>query len=68
MEVIAMQGDTVDALCHRHLGVTAAVTEQVLELNPGIASLGPVLPMGTRVTLPDAAPQKTDNTLIQLWD
>lgn len=68
MRVIAMQGDTVDALCQRHLGSTATVTEQVLELNPGLAALGAVLPMGTQVDLPDQVPAKNNNTLIQLWD
>lgn len=68
MIVIAHQGDTVDALCHRHLGSTAAVTEQVLEQNPGLAALGAVLPMGTQVNLPDQVAEKTNKTLIQLWD
>lgn len=68
MKVIAHQGDTVDALCQRHLGSTAVITEQVYATNPGIASLGPVLPMGTVIELPDQAPQKQNNTMIQLWD
>lgn len=68
MIVTAHQGDTVDALCQRHLGCTATVTEQVLAMNPGIAELGPVLPMGTQLTLPDQAPAKKNNTIIQLWD
>jgi phage tail protein X len=67
MQVIAQQGDSIDALCWRHLGSSAAV-EATFEANPGLAALGPVLPMGTPVVLPDqdAAPQ--NNTLIQLWD
>lgn len=68
MIVIAQQGDTVDALCHRHLGCTANVTEQVLAMNPGLAAIGAELAIGTSVTLPDQAPQKTNKTLIQLWD
>ena len=68
MRVIAHQGDTVDALCQRHLGATAEVTEQVLEMNQGLAALGTVLPMGTQVDLPDQVPDKNNNTLIQLWD
>lgn len=68
MLVTAHQGDTVDGLCQRHLGCTAAVTEQVLEMNPGLAALGTVLPMGTQVELPDEAPAKNNNALIQLWD
>lgn len=68
MIVIAMQGDTLDALCQRHLGGTSAVTEQALELNQGLSELGPVLPMGTQVELPDQVVAKQNNTLIQLWE
>lgn len=61
------QGDTADALCYRVFGRTAGITEQVLELNPGLAGLGPVLPQGTAVVLPDRArpPQRTGT--VQLW-
>lgn len=67
MQVMANQGDTVDQLCWRHLG-TSSVVEEVLELNPGLAALGNVLPMGTLVTLPDAVASPTNATLVQLWD
>jgi phage tail protein X len=67
MQVIAQQGDSVDSLCWRHLGSTAAV-EMTLEQNPGLAALGPLLPMGTKVLLPDAPPVTTNKNLIQLWD
>jgi len=65
--VYAQQGDTVDLICHRHYGRTVGVTEQVLSLNPGLADLGPVLPMGTRVELPDL-PATPAKKLINLWD
>lgn len=67
MHVIAQQGDTVDALCWRHLGSSATV-EAVLEANPGLAALGPVLPMGTPVTLPEQTAESAPSNLIQLWD
>lgn len=67
MQVRAQQGDTVDSLCWRHLGSSAAV-EQTLEANPGLAALGPVLPNGTLLTLPDTAPPVSQTNLIQLWD
>lgn len=67
MIVIAQQGDTVDALCQRHLGDTAGVTEQVFDLNPGLAALGAILPMGTRVELPDVQ-AKPEKPLIKLWE
>ncbi|HCD9834341.1 phage tail protein [Pseudomonas corrugata] len=66
--VIANQGDTVDAICWRYYGRTAGVTEAVLDANPGLADLGPVIPHGTAVTLPDAAPQAEQRQVVNLWD
>lgn len=68
MIVTALQGDSIDSLCYRHLGSSDAV-ETVLDTNAGLAALGPILPMGTRVTLPDSASTTSkQKTLIQLWD
>lgn len=67
--VRASQGDTLDALCYRVFGRTAGVTEAALEANTGLADLGPVLPMGTLVTLPDPADAvQPDVDIVQLWD
>ncbi|GAB7553119.1 tail protein X [Novosphingobium sp. 11B] len=66
---VALEGDTVDAVCWRELGRTQGVTEQVLDLNPGIAALGPRLPAGTVLTLPElsaAAPAVLET--VKLWD
>lgn len=65
--VHAAQGDTLDALCWRHYGRTAGVVEAVLDANPGLASLGPILPHGTPVQLPDITTQQQRQT-VQLWD
>ena len=65
--VYAHQYETLDALCYRVLGQTAEITERVLKLNPGLAELGPRLPQGTAVTLPDAAPEAPRVDTIQLW-
>lgn len=65
----ALAGETVDAICWRVLGRTQGVTEQVLALNPGISALGPKLPAGTKVTLPetaDLAPAVLET--VNLWD
>jgi phage tail protein X len=65
----AQDGETIDAICWRVLGRTRAVTEQVLILNPGIAALGPKLPAGTVVLLPEiaqAAPAALET--VRLWD
>lgn len=71
MQVRALQGDTVDLLCWRHLGRTAGVFEQTLQLNHGLASYGAVIPEGLAVTLPDLPTSTATNqadTTIKLWD
>lgn len=67
MQLRAQQGETLDLIINRHYGYTAGITEQVLTLNPRLAELGPILPMGTIITLPDA-PTQAAAPLIQLWD
>lgn len=66
MQVRTIQGDTVDALCWRHLGRTDAVVEATLELNPGLADRGPFLPAGVPVTLADVPP--ATRPVVNLWD
>jgi phage tail protein X len=66
--VRAQQGDTVDAICWRYYGRTAGVVEQVLDANPGLAALGPVLPMGSLITMPEAAAQAEQRQVVNLWD
>lgn len=70
MRVYARQGDTLDALCWRHLGRTAGLVERALELNPGLCEHGPVLPHGTAVDLPEITTTATaaNRPLVQLWD
>ncbi len=66
--VRAQQGDTVDLLCQHHLGTTAGVTEAAYALNPGLAALGPVLPLGRLVILPDPPTAPTAPKTVSLWD
>jgi phage tail protein X len=65
--VRANQGETLDHLCYRTIGRTAGVTEQVLELNPGLADLGSILPEGTPVTLPETPTEARRIDTVQLW-
>ncbi|SLM62827.1 MULTISPECIES: tail protein X [Dickeya] len=67
MRVIATQNDTVDLLCWRYYGKTAGVTEAVYAANPGLCEIGPLLPAGTVVTLPDDTTPQFAET-VQLWD
>ncbi len=66
--VIARQHDTVDLLCLRHLGATAGVTEAAYRMNPGLADLGPILPLGRTVVLPDLPANTARIETVQLWD
>jgi phage tail protein X len=66
--VRAHQNETVDALCWRVLGRTEGVTEQTLRLNRGLSALGPQLPQGTPVTLPEPPSEEPVRALVQLWD
>ena len=70
--VRAQQGDTLDRICLRHYGRTQGVTEAALEANPSLAELGPILPIGTSITLPDAPTQASAGIaaqqLVNLWD
>ncbi|WP_145586109.1 tail protein X [Yersinia rochesterensis] len=67
MRILAQQYDTLDAMCWRYYGRTEGVTEKVLAANPGLADIGPVLPHGFPVEMPEVSAATTTQTL-QLWD
>ncbi|MEQ9721144.1 tail protein X [Yersinia alsatica] len=67
MRILAQQYDTVDALCWRYYGRTEGVTEKVLAANPGLSDIGPFLPHGHPVEMPEVTAAITAQTL-QLWD
>jgi phage tail protein X len=62
------QGETVDLACLAHYGRTAKVVETVIEANPGLAALGPVLPIGTKIIMPAFSSTTTQARLVSLWD
>lgn len=71
MIATAQQGETLDAICWRVLGRTGGVTEQAYNLNPHLAALGPQLPGGTQVILPDMAATTATaprRETVKLWD
>ncbi|RON97135.1 phage tail protein [Pseudomonas fluorescens] len=67
VNIRAQQNDTVDALCWRHYGRTAGVTEAVLDANPGLADHGPTLPQGLLVQMPEAQ-AAAQRQVVNLWD
>lgn len=69
MRVRAHAGDTVDAVCWRHLGRTLAVVEAVFLANPGLAAVGVTLPAGHPIEIPDAIMDvRSTPRVYQLWD
>lgn len=64
----ALQGDVLDALVWRDASLGVDALPAVLEANPGLADLGPHLPLGTRVVVPDLRPTPSTLPLVQLWD
>jgi len=59
------QGDMLDAICKAHYG-NEGMVEPVYDANPHLAELGPILPMGREVFLPDLSAQ-TVTRPIRLW-
>lgn len=66
-QVRARAGETLDGLIWRERGLGADDLPSVLAANPGLARLGPVLPIGTPVILPDAPPANRQRDVVQLW-
>lgn len=67
--LVARSGDKLDLLLFREAGLGPADLTRVLEANPGLADLGPILPLGTIVIVPATADATATRTLplIQLW-
>jgi len=65
--IISRAGDTVDAICYRHYGKTASVTEAVYASNAGLAEKGLILPPGISISLPEVQAETTQKS-VNLWD
>jgi phage tail protein X len=67
---VAGEGISVDLLIWRkYKRPMPGLLELVLDINPGIAGLGPILPIGTVVTLPDVKPPTVPElAVVRLWN
>lgn len=61
------QFDMLDALCHRWYGGTHGTVEAVMEANPNLAELMPVLPPGVNIFMPDLPRPHETITLLRVW-
>ena len=71
-ETITIRGEGImaDLLLWRKYGVRGqALVDELYDLNPGLADLGPFIPIGTEVIVPDLpAPQPfTERTVVTLF-
>ncbi|WP_142847091.1 tail protein X [Telmatospirillum sp. J64-1] len=64
--VHSRQGDTADLIADRYYDGDTSMVTAILEANPGLAALGPVLPHGTPITLPPRRQQTKPG--LNLWD
>ncbi|AXF38231.1 putative tail protein [Ralstonia phage phiRSP] len=67
-EYVTRDGDMADLIAFNYYGTRdGLVVEQLLDANPGLSGLGPLLPAGITIVLPDFTLPATQNA-IHLWD
>jgi phage tail protein X len=64
---ITRQFEMVDEICHSYYGRTQQTVEVVLAANPGLSDMGPVLPEGLTIALPDI-PEPSVSEVVRIWD
>lgn len=61
-------GDTVDFIAWKYYGrQDNRIVERLLDENPGLAGIGPILPQNLLITLPDL-PVPAQQQGVRLWD
>lgn len=59
----------LDQLVDVLMGTAAqGAVEAVIAANPGIAALGPVVPAGTRITVPDLPEPEASSAFVRVWE
>lgn len=66
--IVTEAAEPIDALCRRVYGDESGYVEAVLDENPGLAALAPILPAGTRVKLPELRKATDVIHVVSLWD
>lgn len=65
-DIVTQEGDTVDLIAFTRFGVHG-MEVSILEANPGLAALDPVLPAGLSLRIP--VPEVKDRAVSdRLWD
>lgn len=61
------EGDMLDAICLAFYGHSQGYLEAVLDSNPRLADLGPVLPSGIEIVLPAFPTITRSSDQVRLW-
>lgn len=65
----SVDADRLDWICRSYYGeLFPGAVEAVLDANPGLAALGPVLPAGVEIEMPDLTPPVVVAKPIALWE
>lgn len=66
--IVRRDGERIDKIAKAELGTERGGTvESILELNPGLAALGWILPIGTRIKLPARASSTPRPVVTRIW-
>ena len=68
MKYRTVKGDVLDAICTAHYGMGAFDLAKVYAANMDLARLGPVLPAGVVIDLPEVARDTPKPDIISLLD
>ncbi|ABB56784.1 tail protein X [Synechococcus elongatus] len=63
---ITRQFDEIDEICWRYYGRTEGTVEPVLEANPGLSDMLPILPGDVAIDLPEL-PEPTTRNVLRIW-
>jgi phage tail protein X len=64
--VKTLGGEMLDQVAHRHYKGRPGALDVVIAANPGLSKIGPVLPAGVDIVLPDLPEVKNEG--VTLWD
>lgn len=70
-EIVTSEGFSLSRLIWRLLKrQPAGYAEKVLDANPGLAALGPHIPVGAKIVFPleDISPETKPEEVVRLWD
>ena len=65
---ITIDGDVIDAIAYAFYGKHGKNTEALLEANPHVLDIGPILPAGMRIKLPVISQEEPPKPFKTLWD